>query len=208
MQIEGGQATVIDNPVFGRHDSSTQDDTDRRRRLMTGAKSVLAIRVEANDVSTQASEATIADNIFGTNGDAFNLVSGFKRCSYGALNFRPTSDSRVTNGVHTVTLNENVARLSGADLRTKVLKAAENDLGGSLRSQFDYVMLCMPRISGMTSIAYAYVNSWLSVYKDEWCGYPSAQLHEIGHNLNLGHSGDNGREYDDRTGLVRLNFFA
>jgi len=35
-------------------------------------------------------------------------------------------------------------------------------------------------------IAYAYVNSWLTVYNNNYCNYVSAQMHELGHNLNLG----------------------
>ena len=39
-------------------------------------------------------------------------------------------------------------------------------------------------------IAFAGVNSWYSVYKNEWCGYSAVQMHEIGHNLGLDHSGE------------------
>jgi len=42
----------------------------------------------------------------------------------------------------------------------------------------------------------------LSVYNDEWCTYLSAQLHELGHNLNLGHSGEGSQAYDDQSGYM------
>ena len=48
----------------------------------------------------------------------------------------------------------------------------------------DHVMYCLPA-NTMNGIAYAYVNSWNSVYSNEWCTYVSGQLHEIGHNLAL-----------------------
>ena len=48
-------------------------------------------------------------------------------------------------------------------------------------------------------IAYAYYNSYLSVYRNDWCNYHSVQLHEIGHNLNFRHSGEGNDKYDDRT---------
>ena len=62
---------------------------------------------------------------------------------------------------------------------------------------------------GLTSnwIAYAYLDHWLSVYKDEWCTYHSAQMHEIGHNLNLQHSGEGNNEYDDQSCMVRIKVY-
>lgn len=48
----------------------------------------------------------------------------------------------------------------------------------------DHVMYCLPA-NTMSGIAYAYINSWNSVYSNEWCTYVSGQLHEIGHNLAL-----------------------
>ena len=45
----------------------------------------------------------------------------------------------------------------------------------------------------------AYIGGYISVFNDEWCLYPSIQVHEIGHNLRLQHSGENGEgKYDDR----------
>lgn len=48
----------------------------------------------------------------------------------------------------------------------------------------DHVMYCLPA-NTMGGIGYAYINSWNSVYSNEWCTYVSIQLHEIGHNLAL-----------------------
>ena len=45
------------------------------------------------------------------------------------------------------------------------------------------------------------MNSWMSVYKDSWCNYVSAQLHEVGHNLNLGHASEGSAEYGDQVSL-------
>lgn len=33
-----------------------------------------------------------------------------------------------------------------------------------------------------------FVDSWLSVYKDEWCNSLSASMHEVSHNLGLDHA--------------------
>ena len=61
---------------------------------------------------------------------------------------------------------------------------AASDLGAPLSSISDHVMLCVPPGTVNTNnpgwTAYAYVNSWLSVYNDIWCQYSSVQLHEVG----------------------------
>lgn len=181
VTVSRGKATIKGNPVFGRRESFKKYSGERQ--LITGDRTVLAIRVQALDISTTANEAKISDEIFGTSGDVFNLATGFSQCSYNVLNFVPTPDSRIGgDGVYTVTLNENVSTLTDGELRQKVVDAATANLG-NLSSQFNHVMLCLPPISGFGGIAYAYVNSWLSVYNDAWCNYPSAQLHEIGHNI-------------------------
>jgi hypothetical protein len=57
---------------------------------------------------------------------------------------------------------------------------AESDLGASLNDIADYVMVCIPPVTADDWIAYAYENHWLSIYNDDWCRYPTAQLHEVG----------------------------
>merc|ERR1719221_2027179 len=59
---------------------------------------------------------------------------------------------------------------------------------------------------GSSWIAYAYVNHWLSVYNDQWGSYVSAQVHEIGHNLGLAHSGENDLAYDDKSGFMGYSY--
>ncbi|KAL7546691.1 hypothetical protein ACHAWF_010022 [Thalassiosira exigua] len=46
--------------------------------------------------------------------------------------------------------------------------------------------------------AYAYLNSYLSLYRLSYGSYPGVGIHELGHNLNLGHSGES-FTYDDHT---------
>ena len=60
--------------------------------------------------------------------------------------------------------------------------------------------------SGMGSCgwaAYAYVGSWMSLYKRNHFLKPGVVQHEIGHNLRFAHSGGtDGRTYTDHTGLM------
>lgn len=76
-------------------------------------------------------------------------------------------------------------------------------------------MLCLPY--GTLSrgnrgwLGYAYVNHWLSVFNNEWCSSISTLAHELGHNLNLGHSGQprtDGSivEYGDQLGYMGYGY--
>ena len=149
------------------------------RRLKTGSYSVLALRVVAADASTTSSEIDISNEIFGTNGDVVNLKSQYAACSYNQLNFYPTTDNRVNNGVYTVTITNTVSGVSDGVIRNAVNSQATAELG-DLPSQFDYVMQCLPPGTNGGWIAYAYINHWLSVYNNNWCNYPSGQMHELG----------------------------
>lgn len=55
--------------------------------------------------------------------------------------------------------------------------------------------------------AYAYVNSWNSVYQGDYYKMVGVQVHELGHNFNLAHSGGlNNATYTDHTCLVRIKY--
>ena len=157
---------------------------------------MLAVRIIASDAATTSSESEISDKWFGTSGDTVNLKSQYKACSYDKLIMNAFSNTQVSDGVTTVTISETVSGASDDTIKNAAVTAL-----GSLVNEPDYVMLCLPPGTSGSWIAYAYVNSWLSVYNNEWCNYVSGQMHEIGHNLNLAHSGENA-EYDDQSGMV------
>ena len=47
------------------------------------------------------------------------------------------------------------------------------------------------------------MERWDSYYNDHWCQSVSAQMHEVGHNLGLSHSGVNDEDlYGDETGMM------
>lgn len=135
----------------------------------------------APDAATTASESTISGNVFGNSGH--NLKSQYAACSYGKLQFEKATDTanKIGNdGVHTLSISMNVIGASDDTVRTAVVTAGDAEFGGSLQGVANYVMLCLPPGTSGGWIAYAYVNSWLSVYNDEWCGYLSGQMHEVG----------------------------
>ena len=71
---------------------------------------------------------------------------------------------------------------------------------------FDHVMYCLPRGSGLRSIASAYTHNHRSFYDNTWCASLSAIMHELGHNMGLNHSGrgDTGSQsrYGDTSGYM------
>jgi hypothetical protein len=156
------------------------------RNLQTSTvKKVLVLRVVAQDKQTTATEAQLANKIFGASGDAINLKSLYNQCSSGQLQFEPQTNNALigTDGVYTVNLPNTI--VSGADdgiIREAVLAQAVKDFGNvALNKVANYVMICLPPgTAGGGWLAYAYINYWLSVYNDDWCTRPSVQMHEVG----------------------------
>mmetsp|Transcript_736 Transcript_736/g.1557 ORF Transcript_736/g.1557 Transcript_736/m.1557 type:complete len:769 (+) Transcript_736:86-2392(+) len=172
------------------------------RRLSTsGVKKVLVIRADASDAKTTANSITLSNDIFGTAGDQFNLKSQYRQCSYEKLMFEPYDGG---NGVIDVTLHETIVGRQRSEVERFMTKAATSMMG-NLSDQFDHVMLCMPKGTGGW-IAYAYVNSWLSVFNDDWCQQLSTQVHEIGHNMGLPHSGKGDSSYADKSGMMGFSY--
>eukprot|EP00957_Ditylum_brightwellii_P018194 1371120-Ditylum_brightwellii.AAC.1 len=73
-------------------------------------------------------------------------------------------------------------------------------------------MFCVPK--GTLSltlnknwVGFALTNSKFSFLNDEWCSSVTVQMHEVGHNLNLGHSGQEGEgEYQDKQGVMGVSY--
>ena len=163
----------------------SQDPSDSfwNRKLAAVVKKVLVLRIVAQDKATTASESTLADDIFGAAGDLVNLKTQYNQCSFGELQFEPLTTNTLvgTDGVYTVNMPTTVVTGQADNpIVWAAVTKAEQDLGVSLTSIAQHVMVCMPPGTSGGWIAYAYINSWLSVYNDVWCQYPSAQMHEMG----------------------------
>eukprot|EP00985_Skeletonema_marinoi_P008997 scaffold4107_cov224-Skeletonema_marinoi.AAC.9 len=117
-----------------KRDLLQEDDsaTEMRRHLATtGPKTVVAVRVVAanNAAYNKANEAGLSDDVFGTNGDAFNLKTGYEQCSHGQLTINPGgSDYGINNGVATITVD--TAASSGND------EAMRNAVTAQINAQF------------------------------------------------------------------------
>ena len=176
---------------------------DRRNlAVVTGDKTVLVVCVQATDAATTASVEMLSDSVFGTSGDQVNLKSQYFDCSRGQLNILPAVRSGITNGVTTVNVNVSTSE-GGPAMRNAITTALNTQFGVSSPNQIaDHVMYCYPP-GTINGLAFAYVNWYLSMYNDDWCTYVSAQVHEIGHNLNLAHSNENGT-YKDQSCMVSV----
>ena len=188
----------------------------RRRLAVEGSKTVLVVRIinqgdTANSVTASATQ--LSDDVFGTNGDPVNLKSQYAACSHGKLNFSPAPDeisadpdaTNLVDGVTEVTVDVACSGSCDGSLRNAANAIIDRAFGNDVA---DYVMFCMPTNS-MGGIAYAWYYASDSVYSDNWCTYPSAQLHELGHNLGLAHSNhgtwpcsSNSCTYGDQTGMM------
>ncbi|KAL3935127.1 MAG: hypothetical protein SGBAC_009289 [Bacillariaceae sp.] len=87
----------------------------------------------------------------------------------------------------------------------EVSKKILDEFGTSHTGMASHVMYCLPE-GAFSGVGYAIMNSALSVYNNELCTSVSAQMHEVGHNLNLGHSGMGSDEYGDQTGVMGYSY--
>lgn len=175
-----------------------------------GTRTVLAVRVIAADDEYRFSEAHLSDKVFGTSGDPINLKSQYEACSYGQLRLDAVSDrqmildpndgqtTNIVDGVMTVKVDVKVSQgdISLRNAITAKINQVYNVTSPKKIAQ--HVMYCLPPSDGF--VAYAFVNSWNSVFNNEFCNYVSVQMHEIGHNLRFAHSGQDDNIYGDVTG--------
>ena len=196
--------------------------TDSRHRHLakvTGNKPMLAVKViDVNGLARYENASVISDDIFGTYGDPVNLRSQLNDCSMGKLNVTagddgrdiipsdPTSGKVDQNlydapGVVVVNINVDITDPE-ADVRNAVTDAVQEKLGFTLPGPYEQVLYVLEGCYGSCGwAAYAYIDSWLSVYQSEYYKQVGVLVHELGHNFALAHSGmAGGGSYEDHTG--------
>lgn len=217
-----GRASIVDGslvvpPGLKKEDTYGSVPEHRRQRHLqqqtwrtTGRKTVLVVRVSGSTdgLSTSAPAARLSNKFFGTADDAATMKSQYAACSHGQLTFVPATGDNIVDGVAEVELNIPVAGQSRTTVEAAVEEEAMKKLGDIRR--YDHVVFCLPSgtLSGQSSswIGYAYVNSWLTVCNNVWCTRMSTQVHEIGHNLGLAHSGVPQNRYGDRSGVMGFSY--
>jgi Gametolysin peptidase M11 len=158
---------------------------NRNLQQAVDVRKVLVLRIVASDAQTTATEAELANKIFGASGDVINLKSLYNQCSNGQLQFEPQTNNDLigTDGVYTVNLPTTVVTdADDSTIKDAALAKASQDFGGvALNTIANHVIVCIPPgTAGGDWLGYAYVNHWLSVYNDKYCKAPSVQMHELG----------------------------
>lgn len=187
----------------------------RRLASPTGTLNTLVVRVNANDNSPPPA-TDLSEDIFG---DEYCLKSQYNKCSYGKLQIQEYVPGTVSDvptafeapGVIDIYVDANAEGNYYQNMQSLANTALQEKLGtpnpGSI---FDLVLFCMP--PGMEKwLAYAYMGRWDSYYNNDWCQAVTSQMHEVGHNIGLHHSGeyfgaDNAKAYGDGTGIMGFSY--
>ena len=144
--LHANTAFISDQKAIIRGDHKlSKKPIDRRRKLVSsGERSVLVVRVEADDASTSASESEITRKVFGTGEEgSFNLSSGYGECSFGQLKLKPTDHFQ--NGVKTVTVDTNIIGEKNVMVKNLVQDKLRAEMNVQhLDTVFDHVMIILP----------------------------------------------------------------
>lgn len=186
-RVPGGEA-VNGKIVYPRYSEITigkapDNFHSRQRRLqVTGTRTLLVLRITANDASPFYSAQDIYGYVFDSSQpiQAPSLASQYSALSFGKLTFVPTQ-----YGVLDVSVNMNANGATSDQIRDAAIAAVQSSFGVStITAMADHVMFCIPPGTGSWS-GNASINSWRTVFNDQWCGYLSGLMHEMGHNLGL-----------------------
>ena len=133
-----------------------------------------------------------SDEVFGTGVDPVNLASALKECSWEKTTVLPglfnTDGTRaegdpkeVATGVIEVSIDIPLDGSARGTVRNAVTTAVQNKLGHSLPGPYDYVLYSLQGCYGTDCgwAAYAYINSWNSVYQGVYYKRPGVLVHEV-----------------------------
>jgi hypothetical protein len=199
-QIVDGKVIYTDNEQITLAAPPKSFETRHRRlQATTGAKKILVLRISANDSTNTFSASQLYTYIFGSSDPANtpSLVTQYSRLSFGKLNFEPAM-----GGVIEVPVDMNANGALSITIRDSAIAYVSTTYGVSSLTQLaDHVMFCIPPGTGNWDGS-SPVVSWRMVLNDQWCGYVSGFMHEMGHNLGLMHSNQNNVEYMDLTSYM------
>jgi len=140
------------------------------------------------------------------------LKSQMAACSYNKLRIQPNTDYG-GNGVYDLKVDHDLSKDSSRTALYNAAKKKFNEEFGSPydKSKFDLILFCHPP-EAIDSVseksdwnAWGETNGPISGYSDVWCGAAAGQMHEVGHNIGLGHSGEGNKEYGDNVGNMGSN---
>ena len=178
--FQGGKIIVpnVSDPLFVRTSTKTKN---REGPCHEGIKPILAVRVtDKNGLVQSDSPAIISDKIFGTYDDKVNLASQMNACSFKKLTISTDYNDidTVEPGVIEVTIPISIKENDSYTIHNAVTKKVQEQLGFTLPGPFEQVMYVIEKCYvGCGWAAYAFINSWMSVYQDRYYKYPGVQMH-------------------------------
>jgi len=191
----------------------TNDEETNLRKLhflsntegQIGPKKTLVIRIVGDGVGPEASLVQIRDEVFGSD---ITLKSQMEKCSHGKLTIQPFSGQtqgqffqHIVGGVVELGITTNPYGKNDKQMENDVMEAAWY-VFGDLYSQFDLVLFVLPPGIVPSFAAYAYIGTPFSFFSNNKIEDAMVQMHEIGHNLGLQHSGKGEEEYGDTSGYM------
>ena len=180
----------------------------RKLTAITGDRTMVIFRVSGSDATSSKTAAQISDAFFGTSGDINNLKARYAACSFGKLQIIPGTGDGFTNGVAEITIDTNVIDSENFAIQDAVTEAIIAKYGSSLHTKYDHIVYALPRGTTFGKgghnrwLAYAIMNSYLSVYNGDNVMFISNLVHETGHNFGLTHSNHGNQKYGDQSGIM------
>jgi len=178
-----------------------KDQSHRKLAPYAGESSMLVIRVvsSVDGSSPSKSAPELASDVFGIGMfDQHNLASQIEACSGGKFTYVPAAGTGIVNGVLDVTVDVDLAGMDSGTAVNYAVGAAQAQVG--VLTQWTQHMVVLPsNVNFGGAAAWAYINGVQSAYLNQYASHVVVQIHEIGHNLGLYHSGEGSATYLDHT---------
>jgi len=177
---------------------------DRKLVESTGDLPTLMVRVvDSQGNGPDYNVTQLVDDVFE---DESCLKTQMEACSYNQLRIHPYQDEIVSNGVHEITVQMDTMAVSQGAFENAMFDEFDATFGSRNDPKFGLIMFCIPPTSDASFSATGWVNGKITIYSHDQCGRVSAQMHEVGHNINLHHSGEGANEYADQTGVMGFSY--
>jgi hypothetical protein len=122
--------------------SFVQGPEERRNRRLTQAnRSIVAMRItNAGQSAPSESNSALADSIFGSSGDSYNLKNGYNSCTYGQMTFSEGTGNGVID-VSTTASNDDNVIINAALANAGITSSTYNNVSSYFETFPEFVKL-------------------------------------------------------------------